>query len=87
MRPLKDRVLVKKIEPENVTVSGIILTAKVEEKYQRGEIIAVGHVMGELPEVKIGDKVIFSLHAGSEIEIEGITHLLMRSSEIMAIID
>lgn len=88
MQPLQNRVIIKKIEPENMTAGGIILTAKVEEKFYKGEVIAVGPGTKDEPTtVKIGDIVMFGLHSGAEIDLDGGIHFIMRETEIMAILN
>lgn len=93
IKPLGDRVLVKVIEKEEKTKSGIVLPEQAKEKPQEGEIIEVGS--GKLlddgtrvePEVKVGDKVIYSKFAGNEIEQDDETYLIMRQDDILAVID
>ncbi|RKZ00892.1 MAG: co-chaperone GroES [Candidatus Hydrothermota bacterium] len=93
VKPLADRVLVKRIEEEEVRKGGIIIPDTAKEKPQKGEVIAVGP--GRLDEkgnrvpmeVKVGDKVIFSKYAGSEVKIEGEEYLIMREDDILAIIE
>jgi chaperonin GroES len=91
LKPLGDHVLVKPLTKEEKTEGGIILPDTAKEKPQEGEVIAVGP--GRLldngtrvpPEVKVGDKVIYSKYGGTEIKIEGQEYLIMRESEILAI--
>ncbi|HAA90585.1 MAG: 10 kDa chaperonin [Thermoanaerobacterales bacterium 50_218] len=91
LKPLGDHVLVKPLTKEEKTEGGIILPDTAKEKPQEGEVIAVGP--GRLldngtrvpPEVKVGDKVIYSKYGGTEIKIEGEEYLIMRESEILAI--
>ncbi len=93
VKPLADRVLVKRIEQEEVRKGGIIIPDTAKEKPQKGEVIAVGP--GRLdengkrvpPEVKIGDKVIFSKYAGTEVKIDGEEYLIMREDDILAILE
>ena len=93
VKPLADRVLVKRIEQEEVRKGGIIIPDTAKEKPQKGEVIAVGP--GRLdengkrvpPEVKIGDKVIFSKYAGTEVKIDGEEYLIMREADILAILE
>jgi len=93
VRPLADRVLVKRVEEEEVKKSGIIIPDTAKEKPQRGEVIAVGP--GRLDEkgqrvpmeVKVGDKVLFSKYAGNEVKIEGEEYLIMREDDILAVIE
>lgn len=91
-RPLHDRVLVKRAEPETKTAGGIILPDTAEEKPMEGEVIAVGtgHVNdnGDVRplDVKSGDKVIFSKWAGTEINVDGQDLMVMKESDIIGIV-
>lgn len=95
LRPLADRVVVKRIEEEEVkTPSGIIIPDTAKEKPQKGEVIAVGPGRWDeegkrrIPlEVKVGDKVLFSKYAGSEVKIDGEEYLIMREDDILAVIE
>lgn len=93
IRPLHDRVLVKRIEEETRTQGGIIIPDTAKEKPIKGEVIAVGEgrVLDngqKVPvSVKVGDKVIFSKYAGTEIKIEGEEHLIMREDDILGVIE
>ena len=92
IRPLNDRVLVKRLEVEAVTKGGIIIPDSAKEKPQRGEVIAAGP--GRLDDtgkrvplaVKAGDTVLFSKFASSEIKVDGIEHVFMREDEIFGIL-
>ena len=93
IKPLADRVLVKRIEEEAKTKGGIIIPDTAKEKPIKGEVIAVGE--GKVLEngkkvplsVKAGDKVIFSKYAGTEIKIEDVEHLIMRDEDILGLIE
>jgi chaperonin GroES len=93
IRPLQDRVLVKRIEEEEKTKGGIIIPDTAKEKPQMGEVIAVGN--GKKTEdgkvvpmdVKAGNKVLFSKYAGNEIKVEGEELLIMREDDILGIIE
>ncbi|WP_440117289.1 co-chaperone GroES [Paenibacillus sp. QZ-Y1] len=92
IRPLGERVLVEPLEQEQTTSFGIVLPDSAKEKPQEGRIIAVG--AGVLKdgvrvalEVKEGDRVIFSKYAGTEIKFEGTEYLIMKESDIHAILD
>lgn len=92
VRPLHDRVIVKRIEEEEKTQGGIIIPDTAKEKPQEGRVIAVGSGRREdgkvLPlDVKKGDKVLFSKYAGTEIKLNGEEHLIMREDDILGIID
>ncbi len=92
IRPLYDRVIVKRVEEEEKTKGGIIIPDTAKEKPIEGEIVAVGG--GKLLEdgqkapleVKEGDRVLFGKYAGTEIQIDGEEHLIMREDDIVAII-
>jgi chaperonin GroES len=93
LKPLHDRVLVKRLEEEEKTKGGIIIPDNAKEKPIKGEVIAVGP--GRLTDdgkriemsVKVGDKVMFSKYAGTEVKIEGEEYLIMREDDIVAIIE
>jgi len=93
LTPLGDRVVIKVIEEEEKTPGGIVLPDTAKEKPTVGEIIAVGS--GRIldsgqkvaPEVKKGDKVVFSRYGGTEVKIDGEEYLIMRESDILAIKD
>ena len=87
IRPLADRVLVKPAAAEEKTASGIIIPDTAKEKPQRGEIIAIGNGKKDEPlTVKVGDKVLYGKYAGTEISIEGTDYLIMKESDIFAIV-
>ncbi|MDD3294556.1 MAG: co-chaperone GroES [Geobacteraceae bacterium] len=93
LRPLQDRIIVKRLEEENKTSGGIYIPDTAKEKPQKGEIIAVGK--GKVTEdgkvlpidVKVGDKVLFGKYAGTEIKIEGADYLIMREDDILGVIE
>ncbi|CDF58772.1 co-chaperone GroES [Thermobrachium celere] len=92
LRPLGDRVVIKKIEAEETTKSGIVLPGSAKEKPQMAEVIAVGpggYVDGKevKMEVKVGDKVIFSKYAGNEVKIDGVEYTILRQDDILAIVE
>jgi chaperonin GroES len=93
LKPLQDRVLVKRLEEEEVTKGGIIIPDTAKEKPIRGEVVAVGpgkaNDEGKAIKltVKKGDKVLFNKYAGTEIKVDGVEHLVMREDDILAIID
>ena len=87
LKPLADRVLVKPASAEKKTVSGIIIPDSAKEKPLKGEIIAVGEgTKDEEMVVKAGDTVLYGKYAGTEIEWNGDSYLIMRQSDILAII-
>jgi chaperonin GroES len=93
VKPLNDRVLVLRIGEEEKTSGGIIIPDTAKEKPQEGKVIAVGP--GKVNEegkkialdVKAGDKVLFGKYSGTEINIDGVEHLIMREDDILAIIE
>ncbi|QQR97155.1 MAG: co-chaperone GroES [Sphingobacteriales bacterium] len=87
IQPLADRVVVKAAEAEQVTKSGIIIPDTAKEKPQRGEIVAAGPGKKDEPTtVKVGDTVLYGKYSGTEINIDGNDYLIMRESDILAII-
>jgi len=87
IKPLADRVLVKPAAAEEKTVGGIIIPDSAKEKPLKGEIVAVGNgTKDEEMIVKNGDTVLYGKYAGTELELEGETYLIMRQSDILAII-
>lgn len=93
VRPLGDRVLVKRLEEEEKTKGGIIIPDTAKEKPQQGKIIAVGN--GRITEdgkviplnVKAGERILFQKYAGSDIKIEGEEYLILREEEILGVIE
>jgi chaperonin GroES len=93
LRPLQDRIIVKRLEEETMTAGGIFIPETAKEKPQKGEVIAVGK--GKKTEdgkvipvdVKKGDKVLFGKYAGTEIKIEGEEFLIMREDDILGIME
>lgn len=87
IKPLADRVLVKPAAAEEKTSSGIIIPDTAKEKPQRGEVVAAGPgTKDEKLTVKVGDVVLYGKYAGTEITVEGNDYLIMRESDILAII-
>jgi chaperonin GroES len=92
IQPLHDRVIVKRVEEEEKTKGGIIIPDTAKEKPIEGLVVAVGSGKSEeggkkVPlEVKKGDRVLFSKYAGTEIQIEGEEHLIMKEEDIIAIV-
>jgi chaperonin GroES len=93
IRPLQDRVIVKRLEEEEKTKGGIIIPDSAKEKPQEGKVIAVGK--GKVNEdgkvfpldVKAGDRILFGKYSGTEVKIEGEEHLIMREEDILGIIE
>ncbi len=87
IKPLADRVLVKPAAAEEKTMSGIIIPDSAKEKPQKGEVLAVGNgTKDEEMIVAVGDTVLYGKYAGTELELEGEKYLIMRQSDILAII-
>ncbi|MGK7389464.1 MAG: co-chaperone GroES [Candidatus Cyclobacteriaceae bacterium M2_1C_046] len=87
IKPLADRVLVEAAAAEEKTASGIIIPDSAKEKPQRGKVVAVGAGKKDEPiTVKEGDEVLYGKYAGTEITIEGKDYLIMRESDILAIV-
>ncbi len=93
LRPLHDRVIVKRMEEERTTPGGIVIPDSAAEKPIRGEVLAVGNGKildnGEVRalDVKAGDKVLFGKYSGTEVKVEGEDVLVMREDDIMAVIE
>ena len=93
VRPLQDRVIVKRIEEEETTKGGIIIPDTAKEKPIEGKVVAVGtgkileNGKKQPLEVKKGDRILFGKYAGTEINIEGEEHLIMREDDIIAIVE
>jgi len=93
IRPLHDRIIVKRVEEEERTKGGIIIPDTAKEKPIEGKVVAVGK--GRTTEdgkvvamdVKVGDRVLFSKYAGTEVKIDGQEHLIMREEDILGIIE
>ena len=93
IRPLQDRILVKRVESEEKTAGGIIIPDNAKEKPMEGKIIAVGNGKllddGKLrkPDVKVGDKVLFSKYSGSEVKLDGEECLILREDDILGVLE
>ena len=92
LMPLTDRVVLKQLEAEETTKSGIILTGTAQEKPQEAEVIAVGPggmVDGKevVMQVKEGQKVIYSKYAGTEVKLEGEEYIIVKQNDILAIVE
>ena len=93
LRPLQDRIIVKRLEEETMTAGGIFIPETAKEKPMKGEVVAVGNGKKTeegkiLPvDVKKGDKVLFGKYAGTEIKIDGQEYLIMREDDILGIIE
>lgn len=92
LKPLADRVVVKKLDAEEKTAGGIVLPDSAKEKPQQGEILAVGPGRTDdkgarvAMEVKVGDKVLFAKYTGTEVKIEGVEYLILAERDILAVV-
>ena len=92
VKPLGDRVVIKNLETEETTKGGILLTSAAKEKPQMAEVLAVGpggNVDGKeiTMHVKVGQKVIYSKYAGTEVKLDGEEFILVRQSDVLAVVD
>ena len=88
IKPLADRVVIKMVETEETTKSGIILAGSAKEKPQVAEVVAVGPGTKDVTmELKVGDKVVFSKYGGTEIKYQGEEYTIMRQEDILAVIE
>jgi len=93
LRPLQDRIIVKRLEEESMTAGGLYIPDTAKEKPQKGEIVAVGK--GKITEagkvipvdLKVGDTVLFGKYAGTEIKIDGVDYLIMREDDILGVVE
>ena len=93
IRPLDDKILVKRLEAESVTAGGIVLPESAKERPQRGTVVSVG--AGRLnkdgsrskPQVKKGDQILFTSYAGTEIKLDGKEYMIMEETDVMAILE
>lgn len=92
IRPLHDRVVVKRVEEETTTAGGIVLPGSAAEKPSQGEVLAVGQGKAlddgtvRALEVKVGDKVLFGKYSGNEVKVDGEELIIMREDDIMGIL-
>ncbi len=92
LKPLADRVIIKSLESEETTKSGIVLPGSAKEKPQMAEVLAVGPggaVDGKeiTMHVKVGDKVIYSKYAGTEVKLDGQEYIVVRQNDILAVVE
>jgi chaperonin GroES len=93
IRPLQDRILIKRVEEEQKTAGGIIIPDSAKEKPQEGRVVAVGN--GKVGDdgkvrpldVKKGDRVLFSKYSGSEVKLDGEEHMIIREEDVLGIIE
>ena len=93
IKPLQDRVIVKRVDEEEKTSGGIIIPDTAKEKPMEGEVVAVGggkvldNCIKVPMDLKAGDRVLFGKYAGTEVKIDGVEHLIMREDDILGIIE
>lgn len=92
LKPLADRVVIKSVEAEETTKSGLILAGNSKEKPQMAEVIAVGPggcVDGKeiVMNISVGDKVIYSKYAGTDVKLDGVEYIIVRQNDILAIVE
>ena len=93
LRPLQDRILVKRVEEEEKTKGGIIIPDTAKEKPAEGKVVAVGNGKvaddgKRIPlEIKKGDRILFGKYSGTEVKIDGEEHLVMREDDVLAVIE
>ena len=93
VRPLYDRILVKRVEEETKPAGGLFIPDTAKEKPQKGQVVAVGN--GKIQEngslrkldVKAGDKVLFAKYSGNDIKMDGVEHLILREDDVLAILE
>lgn len=92
IKPLGERVVIKKLEAEEKTKSGIVLTGSAKERPQEAEVVAVGpgamvDGVRVAMEVKVGDKVLYSKYAGTEVKVDGEEYTILKQEDILAIVE
>ncbi len=93
LRPLQDRIIVKRVEEETKTAGGLFIPETAKEKPQRGQVVAAGNGKKTeegkvLPlDVKVGDTVLFGKYAGTEVKVDGEEYLMMREDDILAVVE
>src|SRR5690348_17531823 len=93
IRPLYDRIVVKRIEEQESTRNGIIIPDSAKEKPQEGQVLAAGHGKrlenGQLValDVKVGDRILFGKYSGSEVKLDGTEYIIMREDDVLGILD
>ncbi|MCF8019930.1 MAG: co-chaperone GroES [Firmicutes bacterium HGW-Firmicutes-5] len=92
LKPLNDRVVLKQLKAEEKTKSGIVLPGQAQEKPQEAEVVAVGpggNVDGKevTMQVVVGDKVIYSKYAGTEVKLDGVEYIIVKQNDILAVVE
>jgi len=93
IRPLYDRIVVKRVEEQESTLHGIVIPDSAKEKPQEGEVLAIGHGKrlenGKLValDVKVGDRILFGKYSGNEIKLDGTEYIIMREDDVLGILE
>lgn len=88
IRPLGDRVVIKRLEAEEKTKSGIVLTGTAKERPQEAEVIAVGPGTKDIDmEVKVGDKILYAKYTGTEVKVDGEEFIILKQEDVLAIVE
>ncbi|EGY80274.1 co-chaperone GroES [Peptoniphilus indolicus] len=91
LKPLDDKIVIKKVEKEETTASGIVLPNSAKEESNLAEVVAIGKKVTSdeetKDELKVGDKVIFSKYAGTEVELEKVKYTILKYTDILAVIE
>ena len=93
IRPLYDRIVVKRVEEQESTIKGIVIPDSAKEKPQEGEVLAIGHGKrlenGKLValDVKAGDRILFGKYSGNEVKLDGAEYIIMREDDVLGILD
>jgi len=93
IRPLQDRLVVKRVESEDTTAGGIIIPDSAKERPLEGEVISVGNGKRDdkgnvtALDVKAGDRILFGKYSGTEVQVDGVDHLILREDEVLGIIE
>ncbi len=87
LKPLGDRVVIKKLEKEDTTKSGIVLPNSAKEEPKMAEIIALGSKAEEKGELKVGDKIIFPKFSGDSVKVDGVEYTILKADQVLAIVE
>ena len=88
IKPLGDRVVIKRLEAEEKTKSGIVLTGTAKERPQEAEVIAVGPGTKDIDmEVQVGDKVLYAKYTGTEVKVDGEEYVILKQEDVLAIVE
>ncbi|MGL4876256.1 MAG: co-chaperone GroES [Clostridium sp.] len=88
IRPLGDRIVIKRLEAEETTKSGIVLTGTAKERPQEAEVVAVGPGTKDVDmEVKVGDKVLYAKYTGTEVKVSGEEFIILKQEDVLAVVE